>query len=249
MLAQGRDEMVWTRFEIASFASVSRAPALAFLCACTLLAAPAAVRAEGFLDVRLGAAFSETDDLEVRSDGPVVMRGDRLEYDVAPSFGVRGGYWFTQDASWLGLGLDLSYFHALEDRSRGELDIFALPLTPLLMLRVPIGVDDRFPGGRVQPYAAVGPALTLSVARLATDDFVPGLEDFYGAEFDLGLDARGGLAVHVAPRVALFLEYRYTYLDLDYDAEVDFDFASDPDLDVETILRTHHTTLGVSFRF
>lgn len=108
---------------------------------------------------------------------------------------------------------------------------------------------DPYPGGRVQPYAAVGPALTLSVARLASEDLVPGLDDFYDARLDVGLDARGGIAVHVAPRVALFFEYRFTYLDLHYENEVDYDFGPGPDLDVDTILRTHHTTVGVSFRF
>jgi opacity protein-like surface antigen len=229
----------WTAFRLA----VSLPIAL------TLLGVAQAVRAEAFVDVRMGTSFSENGDLDVRSDGPVVTRSDDLGYDVGPSFGVRGGYWFTPSLRWLGLGLDLSYFQALEDRSNGELDIFAFPLTPLLMVRAPIGVGDRYPGGRVQPYAAVGPALTLSVARLATEDLVPGLDDFYDARLDVGLDARAGIAVHVAPRIALFFEYRFTYLDLHYENEVDYDFGPDPDLDVDTILRTHHTTVGVSFRF
>jgi opacity protein-like surface antigen len=213
-----------------------------------LTGAPPAL-AEGFVDVRMGPAFSENGDLGFRSTGPGPGRDDRLEYDPGFTFGVRGGYWFDPTASWLGLGLDFSYFHALEDRTRGELDIFALPLTPLLMVRAPLGASDEFPNGRVQPYAGVGPALTLSIARLALDDTVPGMDDFYDAALDVGVDVRGGLAVHVAPRVALFLEYRYTYLDLDYDDEVDLRGGPDPDVDVDTILRTHHTTFGVSFRF
>jgi opacity protein-like surface antigen len=203
------------------------------------------------VDVRGGPAFSETGDLRARSDGPAIGRTrDRLDWDVGASFGVRSGYWFTSSGlNWLGLGGDLSYFHALEDKTNGELDIFAFPITPLLMVRAPIGANRDYPGGRLHPYAAVGPAFTLSVARLALDDVVPGMDDFWDAQLDVGLDARGGIAVHVSPRVALFVEYRFTYLDLDYDDEVDYDFGPDPDIDVDTILRTHHTTFGVSFRF
>lgn len=214
-----------------------------------LLLAAQAGRAEGFVDLRLGPAFSENGDLDVRSNGPGPGRGGRLEYDPGFTFGVRGGYWFDPTASWLGLGLDFSYFHALEDRTNGELDILAMPLTPLLMVRLPLDPSQDYPGGRVQPYAAIGPALTLSIARLALDDTVPGMDDFYDAKLDVGLDVRGGIAFHVSRRVALFAEYRYTYLDLDYDNEVDYRYGPDPDFDVDTILRTHHPTFGVSFRF
>jgi opacity protein-like surface antigen len=214
-----------------------------------LLAAPAAMQAEGFVDLRMGPAFSENGDLRVRSNGPGPGRGSQLAYDPGFTLGVRGGYWFEDSFNWLGLGLDFSYFHALEDRTNGELDIFAMPLTPLLMLRAPLASDADYPGGRVQPYAGIGPALTLSVARLALDDTVPGLDDFYDAALDVGVDVRAGIAFQVSPRVALFAEYRYTYLDLDYDDEVDLRGGPDPDFDVDTILRTHHPTFGVSFRF
>jgi len=217
--------------------------------ALALLLVAQAVAAEGFVDLRLGPAFSENGDLRVRSNGPGPGRGSQLDYDPGFTFGVRGGYWFDPTASWLGLGLDFSYFHALEDRTNGELDIFAMPLTPLLMLRAPLDASPDYPGGRVQPYAAIGPALTLSIARLALDDTVPGADDFYDAALDVGVDVRGGIAFQLSPRIALFAEYRYTYLDLDYAKEVEYRYGPDPDYDVDTILRTHHTTFGVSFRF
>jgi opacity protein-like surface antigen len=214
-----------------------------------LVLAPTA-QAEGFVGVRGGPAISETGDLRARSTGPGIGRTrDRLDYDVGGSFGVRGGYWFGPELNWLGLAGDISYFHALEDRGRGELDLHLFPLTPLLMLRAPIGTSQRYPDGRLQPYAAVGPALTFSVARLALDDVVSGFDDYYDGEFDVGLDALGGLAFQVSPRVALFVEYRFTYLDMDFDNEVDNDLGPDPDVDVDTILKTHHTTFGVSFHF
>lgn len=214
-----------------------------------LVLAPSA-QAEGFVGIRGGAAISENGDLRARSSGASIGRTrGHLDYDVGSSFGVRGGYWFGPEVNWLGLAGDISYFRAREDRRRGELDLHLVPFTPLLMLRAPLGTSQRYPGGRVQPYAAVGPALTLSVARLALDDVISGLDDFYDGEFDVGVDARGGLAFHVSPRVALFMEYRFTYLDLDYDSEVDNDLGSDPDVDVGTVLKTHHTTFGVSFHF
>ena len=214
-----------------------------------LLTAPSA-QAEGFVGIRGGAAISETGDFRARSTGLAIGRTtDRLDYDVGSSFGARGGYWFEHGFNWIGLAGDLSFFHALEDRSRGELDLYLLPFTPLLMLRAPLGASDRYPGGRVQPYAGVGPALTFSLARLGLDDAVPGFDDYYDGAFDVGVDALGGLAFQLSPRIALFAEYRFTYLDLDFDREVDNDLGPDPDVEVDTILRTHHATLGVSFHF
>lgn len=217
--------------------------------ALSLLGIAEAARAEGFVDVRMGPAFSENGSVSIRSNGPGPGRGRNVSYDPGFEIGVRGGYWFEGGANWLGLGLDLSYFHALEDRTHGELDLFLMPLTPLLMLRAPIDADADHPGGRIQPYVGVGPALTVSVARLGLDDTIPGAEDFYDAALDVGFDLRAGLAFQVSRRLALFAEYRYTYLDLDYDNEVEWRYGPDPDFDVDTILRTHHPTFGVSFRF
>lgn len=215
--------------------------------------APVPAAAEGFFDLYFGAGFPENGDVDVASDGNLPALGfaysGRRSYETSPSIGLRGGYWFEGATPFLGLGLDLSYYRAFEDTKTAPLDIYALPLTPLLMLRVPIASTPQMPGGRVQPYAAVGPGLTISVAHADLSEAGFGTRDFTDASFDVGLDVRGGLAVQLGRRVALFGEYRYTRLRPEYEDEVDNNFGADPDVDIEPDLDTHHLALGVSFRF
>jgi opacity protein-like surface antigen len=186
-----------------------------------LVSAPAA--AEGFLDLYMGASFPENGDVDARASSPSIFAAsinDRIEYDTSFTGGLRGGYWFEDAANFT-----------------------------LLMARIPIAVEEDFPGGRVQPYGAIGPGFTLSVALADLSELGIGIDDLADASFDLGLDVRGGLAIHVAKPIALFAEYRYTRLRPEYDDEVDFDFGPDIDIDIEPDLDVHHLVFGVSFRF
>src|SRR5258705_8927039 len=138
--------------------------------------APAPARAEGFFDLYFGAAFPQDSHVSARSDDPFwnaprtdtppgVQYTSDVEWETSPSVGLRGGYWFEFEEflpSFLGIGLDLSYYRAFEDHNFAPLDVWAMPMTPLLMLRLPLGYSGRFPGGRVQPYVAAGPGFTLS---------------------------------------------------------------------------------------
>lgn len=241
-----------------------RASATALLFASLLIApvwSPAA--AEGFLDLRLGAAFPQDDTVRLQASGGgfVLPPSSRpVEFDSSLAAGLRGGYWFEGDARWVGIGMDLSYFSAHQSNNEKALDIYVLPVSPLLMLRVPIAFDDDdFPGGRVQPYAAIGPAFTSTIARVdvnkVANEFGLGAlveddTDFYDFDFDVGLDVRGGIAVPIAPWIALFTEYRYTNVDLQYEDSVDVTIGGvDADVDLDVDLDTHHWTFGVSFRF
>jgi opacity protein-like surface antigen len=211
-------------------------------------------RAEGFFDLYLGASFPEDGDIDARVSTPAfpgsaVTVNGRVDYDTSFTSGLRGGYWFEDSVNFIGLGLDLSYYGAYEDASTAPIDIVALPITPLLMARIPIAVEEDFPGGRVQPYAAVGPGLTLSVARADLSELGLGIDDAVDASFDVGLDVRGGIAFHVAKPIALFAEYRYTRLRPEYGDEVDYDFGPDVDIDIEPDIDVHHMVFGVSFRF
>ena len=244
--------MLRSRILVSSFAllGLSLAPALT--------ANPAS--AEGFLDLYLGAGFPEDGDVDTKVVGISFPNSLDADYETTSSSGLRGGYWFEDAAAFVGIGLDLSYY-----RASGEVDVasglglttpfeidadfYAFPITPLLMLRVPIQPTEEFPGGRVQPYGAIGPGLTLSVADVDTSRLAFGLDDFVDASFDVGIDVRGGLAVHVAKPIALFAEYRYTRLRPDYDNEIDDDFGPDIDIDIEPDIDVHHMVFGVSFRF
>src|SRR4029453_3966989 len=112
--------------------------------------------------------FPQNSDVDVHADDPTINNdpnflaayppNQNFDWETSASVGLRGGYWFSeQGLPFLGLGLDLSYYGVFEDTDFGELNIWATPMTPMLMLRIPIGYSERYPGGRVQPYATVGP--------------------------------------------------------------------------------------------
>jgi opacity protein-like surface antigen len=231
-----------------------------------VLLAAAPVAAEGFFDLYFGAAFPESGDVDVKADDPFwnaprsssppgAQYTSDVDWDTSPSFGMRGGYWFEQTGvSFIGIGLDFSYYQAREDDNFAPLDVYLTPITPLLMLRVPLGYSERYPGGRIQPYAAVGPGFTIAAAHADLEELSSTgafLDDFDDATFAVGLDARAGLAVALSPHFALFGEYRYTYVEPEFDDEVDdsgaLDF--DTDFEIEPEIQTHHIIFGLSFRF
>ena len=223
-------------------------------------------RAEGFFDLYFGAAFPNESDVDVHADDPFwnvprsaippgAQYDSNVDWETSPSLGMRGGYWFgTYGPSFIGIGLDFSYYQAFEDDNFAELDVAVTPMTPMLMLRAPLGYDEDYPGGRVQPYIAVGPSLNIAYAHAdlselsSTGNF---LDDFDDATFELGFDGRVGLAVPIGTHFALFGEYRYTWVKPEFDDEVDdtgaIDF--DTDFEIEPEIETHHLVFGASFRF
>jgi outer membrane protein with beta-barrel domain len=248
-----------------------RTPGSWILLAIVVATAPAAARAEGFLDIYLGAAFPQDNKVDVDTDDAVLNGGAigtdgetfraayptnrDFDWETSPSMGIRGGYWFEFEEigpSFLGAALDLSYYRAFEDTDFAEINVWLTPMTPLLMLRLPLGYSEEFPGGRVQPYAAVGPGFTIAAASADLSNLGIGMDDFEDVSFDVGLDARAGLAIQLSRSFALFGEYRYTYLKPNFDDTVD-DFAGGPDfeteVDIDPTLQTHHIVFGASFRF
>lgn len=224
------------------------------LLALALVTAPIAARAEGFFDIYFGAGFPQDNEVDTSADDPLLESdldfaydGD-IEWETTPSLGLRGGYWFGEyGPSFIGIGLDLSYYRAFEDASIGEIDVWATPITPLLMLRVPLGYSEDYPGGRVQPYGAIGPAFTLAAAQVELGEFLA-TDDFEAVGFGVGLDARAGLAVPLGRSFALFTEYRYTLVSPEFEDEIDT-VGFDTEVEFEPELETHHLVFGVSFRF
>ena len=194
--------------------------------------------AEWILDVYGGVAM--TDDEAVTGTGSSQTATQNVSFDDGISLGVRGAYWFER-LPQLGLGTDLSYFEA--DGGAADFDIVGFSF--LIMARLPLLRDDRFPKGRFQPYVGFGPGL-FSIFGHA--DFRPAVSneiDTNGSDF--GLDARAGLAFHLSPLIALFAEYRYTEIDVDIDdGDAYLTFA---DEFLSTKLKTHHLLTGISFRF
>ncbi|MEM7411323.1 MAG: outer membrane beta-barrel protein [Myxococcota bacterium] len=215
------------------------------------VALPQLASAEFFVEGYAGPSFAENDTLRCtgcNNLGLPVLTRSRTDYEYASStFGLRGGYWFPGWAKFLGVGLDFSFYSASDDNI-AKLDLLAVPVTPLLMLRLPLLTSDEFPNGQLQPYGAIGPGFTVTIANADFSRFEI-FEDFVDAKLDVGFDARGGMAFQFHPNFAVFTEYRYTRVDLDFDDEVDFDFGPDIDVRLATRLAVHHAVAGVSFRF
>jgi hypothetical protein len=229
--------------------------------------APAAVRAEAFIDLYGGAAFPQGNHADVHTDNPaincctpdgMIFRSaypvdQHFHWETSPSVGLRGGYWFTeQNLPFLGMGLDLSYYRAFQDTGFAPIKIWAVPLTPMLMLRIPIGMSERYPGGRVQPYIAGGPGFTIAAARADLSDLGIGLGDFEDTSFDVGADARAGIQFQVAPHLGLFSEYRYTYLKPRFRDTVSDAFGPpefEAEVHIKPKLETHHVVFGLAFTF
>jgi opacity protein-like surface antigen len=203
-----------------------------------VVAAPSHVWAEGFLDAYVGGAFTQDSSLDFEISG-VPNFSVPVEWKNSVAGGIRGGYWFQGRAKWLGLAGDVSYFQADVDKAIGIpasslVTFHMLPISPLVMLRVPLLTGDGFDGGRFQPYGAIGPGLFVSILTIDTAS---------GAEvgFNVGLDARVGVTAMLTPLIGLFVEYRYT----DVDVEVTDSF----DDKVKTSLQTNHVNGGLALRF
>ena len=222
--------------------------ALAAVLSLALLAAPAPSAAEGFIDLAFGAAFTDDERIDIRNCRAPDCTVERFSFDGdfqdSFAFSLRGGGWFNSSAPWFGIGGGVSVFEAdLEGvlpnfvRVR-DADLLLLPITVQLLFRIPIMPDERIPGGRIQPYVAVGPAFTLSVLqfnRLSDNDDTD-------LAFDVGADVRGGVTVMLERWVGVFAEYRYTYTPVDFEG-----FLFDPKFEAD--LDTHHVNGGISFRF
>lgn len=199
-----------------------------------------AARAEGFVDLYLGGAFTQSDRLRFSGAPPGVATGltGRTEFDDSAVGGIRGGYWLDE-LPWVGVALDISGFSPEKQLPGNNADIGVIPIAALLMVRAPLGASDRVPGGHVMPYAAVGPAGFISVISLR----LPG-EDFADATADVGVDVHAGLKIRFVRWFGVFAEYRYTSFEAKWNDEL-----SGFDTDIKTDIETHHINFGVGFHF
>jgi hypothetical protein len=217
--------------------------------------------AEGFVDLYFGVGFPQDSDIDTSANDPFIAADiaytSDVDWETTESLGFRGGYWFGEfGPSFIGIGLDFSYYRAFEDSSFAEFESILTPMTPLLMLRAPLGYDEDYPGGRVQPYVAVGPSFTLAYAHAETDEITPSVDiaydDFDEGGFGVGIDARAGLAIPIGPHFALFGEYRYTYVEPEFEEDLEVasvPFGFETEVEFEPEIQTHHIVFGASFRF
>lgn len=211
-------------------------PILVVLTLCLLV--PGAALAERLFDIYGGYNITQDDDnADVRTSRFLVA--DDAEFEGAPIGGVRFGVWF-EDYDFAGGALDVSYFQTDGDGGFDGAEIEALPVSALLMFRLPLLRGESYPQGRVQPYVAVGPSVLVSQFKLASN----GSASLRDTSVDIGGDGRLGAAYLFAPGVGVFLEYRFTYFEPRYR-----DIRQGVKAEISPQLLTHHAQLGLSLRF
>ena len=82
-----------------------------------------------------------------------------------------------------------------------------IPITPLVLARLPLLESDEFPTGRLQPYIGEGPGIFLHRRKV---DFESG-DQIRNETVDVGADVRAGLAWKFTPLFGIFAEYRFNY--------------------------------------
>ena len=209
---------------------------------CVSLAAQM-VSAESFMDLYLGAAFTQDHDATL-SAFPGSLTVD-VSFDTAFTFGGRFGYYFER-LPWLGLGFDASYFAPDAKAtfnnifSFDNIDVTVVPLSFLVFFRVPgILPTSDIPHGRLQPYLAIGPSLFISNLEV---NLQPGSAS--DTSLDIGLDARLGLGWRFDRNVGIFVEYRFSYASPEFE-----DTIQGVKVTADTDLTTHSALVGVSFHF
>ena len=204
---------------------------------CALLAFGQPASAEWFADVYLGMSLTTSRDAEIRLNGQTVV--DANDRDSSSSGGARIGYWFER-VPWLGLALDVSVFTP----NLRDVDITVLPVSMLLMARAPLLTSPDYPHGRLQPYVAAGPSLVFTSLSEFLGAQVPPPAVLEDSSVDLGLDARAGAGWHLTKSFVLFAEYRFTQVSPTFEDRIPAGRAR-----FEPTLRTHHMSVGVSYRF
>jgi hypothetical protein len=189
-----------------------------------------AVFAEGFIDFYVGTAMTRDSDVTVRAPG--FSGAGRADWDTSITSGARFGRWL-ESLPWLGIAVDGSFF-----RPDDDLTVFAV--SPLVLLRLPLLKDERFPYGRLQPYIGAGPGLFISRA----DGDIPRFNNVSDVSVNAGADVRGGLTFLIAKNFGLFAEYRFTHVRPGFSFDI-----QGGDVKAKTTFDTHHVLGGVTFRF
>jgi hypothetical protein len=204
------------------------------LIALAVLAGPVRpAAAEWFLDLYGGGSFTQDADVKFRGGTTV---DDKVKFNTVGTGGGRFGYWLDLPGlPWLGVALDVSYFAPGASSTAINTHLEVVPISTLVMFRAPLLASPAFPHGQLQPYAAGGPSIFISHARIDTP--ATG-ERTTSDEADFGGDVRGGLAFLFTPHIGVFVEGRYTF------------FTTSPgggntDLDVETF----QALGGLTFRW
>jgi hypothetical protein len=186
--------------------------------------------AEWFLDAYGGVSMTSDADVTVPNGGTAE---DKVSFDTEAMGGGRIGYWL-EGLPWLGVAGDVSYFAPAGDGTTVETRLEVIPLSPLVMFRLPLLESPQFTKGRLQPYLAVGPGFFMNSVEVDG----PGGEESTDWQFEVGVDARAGIAFMITPTIGTFIEGRYTWFETNPGGR-------STEFDIETF----HFAGGISFRW
>lgn len=207
---------------------------------------PAVVRAQWFGDFYLGFTRTHAGDNRFTLNGVTVR--ELRDTDQSSPFGGRLGYWFRSPA-WLGVALDMSVLTPDFNDASGPplpgspVTVTVVPISGLLLIRLPLEKSEDFPNGRLQPYLGGGPGIFYtSLSEFAGNTVAPPavLED---SSWTLGYDARAGITGLIRERLGLFLESRYTRVRPRLESRT-----GGGQVQYVPTFRTYYVVLGVTFR-
>jgi opacity protein-like surface antigen len=223
---------------------------IAALALVSVLASTAPAHAEWWAGLYLGLAVTSDTEVTFKTRRPRTWT--EVEVDNSVLWGGRVGYWFEggvlgEMTPYVGLDLDLSYFRPriptqtasseAGPRRLGAMDLTVGTLTPSVIARYPLMVDQEFPSGRLQPYVAFGP--TIFYANTA-DSTTFGPRGTSESDFGVGVTVRPGLSWQVSDSVSIFAEYRFVHV------APTFDFDRGP---VDFKLNSSQFAVGATYRF
>ena len=225
-----------------------------------VFAAASPARAEWFGDLYGGVSYTPRSDIVLvvgSPSGPADHSFHDVKWETSGVIGARAGYWFDA-APWYGIGLDVFRFNA--DVATQDVQVTiqgaTAPVTlkaidfsatavafDVLRLRYPLAVSSEYPRGRLQPYAAGGPALF----RIKVTNRLNGeLTNEPASDTSTGYKLGAGLSWHLTRSAAIFGEYRFTHVHSEPALQGAITGARVP---AKFDLDTHHVVAGVSFGF
>jgi hypothetical protein len=218
---------------------------MASLFSLSLMLHPHLANAGLLLDAYVGGAFTRHSD--ARFSIMETLTTTSIDTGDALIIGGRIGYWIDP-IPWLGLALDVSYFNMQGDAptmigdaalppfdNLGTADFKIVPVSALLMLRLPPLLSPIAVLTGLNPYVGMGPTLMVSQIDV---------EGFSGTGAALGLDVRAGLRWEFLPIIGLFAEYRYTRVEDTYE-----DALRGLSTSLEVNFTTHHIVGGIALQF
>jgi opacity protein-like surface antigen len=208
--------------------------------------------AEWFAGLYLGYAITAPTELTFTTRTPRTF--EDVEFQNSVVWGGRAGYWFGAGDTWagtwtpyLGFDLDVSYFRPRiptqttqtnVGRARlGGMDVTVVTVTPEILWRYPLMVDQEFPTGRLQPYFGFGPTIFYSSSGDSTSFGPRGSGE---SDTGLGVAFRPGVAWQVTEAVSVFAEYRFVHISPTYE------FPRGP---VDLSINSHQFNVGAAYRF